>query len=167
MGIPHARHREFNVALERRAVNLPDRNLIFNPAFKSFRTEGYVFRQKARLAHIGHHAAVRLPLHADFSLHRLKWNRVARNVAPLKRKAPDAARTVAALLDFIAVAVEDAVAKRFAFLLRRVEQKQLIRADAESPVRQTAHKLRSYLYRFRHAVEDDEVVPGPLHLGEM
>ena len=123
--------------------------------------------QETRFAHVGNHAAVVLALHADSSLHRLKRNRIARSIASLEREAPDAACAVAALLDLISVAVEDAVAKRITFFFRRIKEQKLVRSNAETPVGETAHKFGGHADGLRNAVENNEVIPGALHFGEV
>jgi len=78
----------------------------------------------------------------------------------------EAARAVAALLDLAAVGVPDTVAEIRIDSRRFLDQKDLVAADAEVAVRDLSGALRGHLDRATHAVQDDEVVAGSLHLGE-
>src|SRR5262249_4486658 len=78
----------------------------------------------------------------------------------------EAARAVAALLDLTAVGVPDAVAEIRVGALRSLDEKNLVAADAEVPVREPSRALRAYVKGSADAVEHDEVVARPLHLGE-
>jgi hypothetical protein len=57
-------------------------------------------------------------------------------------EAREAARAIAALLDLGAVGVEDAVVEIGSGQTRRLDQQDLIAADAETPVGQTSREIR-------------------------
>ena len=81
------------------------------------------------------------------------------------REHDEAARAVAAMLDFVAVGVEDAVAE-VGVALRGLDDQHLVAADAEVTVRECAHLLLREFDVLAHAVEHDEVVAQPLHFRE-
>ena len=90
------------------------------------------------------------------------------SVRPLvAHEAHEAARAVAALLDLVAAAaVEDAVAEVDAGRLARLDDEDLVGADAETPVAEAAHLRGGQRERRARRVEHDEVVARALHLGE-
>ena len=81
-------------------------------------------------------------------------------------RAHEAARAVAALLHLAAVGVENAVAKIGAGQARRFNQQDLIATDAKMPVGQAPQLCRGERQAPAHAVQHDEIVARPLHLGE-
>ena len=92
---------------------------------------------------------------------------LSREVRPLSRTiAHEAARAVAALLDLAAVGVVDHVFEIDSRRRRRPHRQHLVGADAEVPVRQEAVLARREAQRAARFIEHDEVVAGPLHLGE-
>ena len=78
----------------------------------------------------------------------------------------EAARAVAALLDFSAVGIPDTIAEIGVRALRLFHEQHLIAADAEMPVRESLRELRCDLDAPADAVDHDEVVARALHLGE-
>jgi hypothetical protein len=78
----------------------------------------------------------------------------------------EAARAVAALLDLAAVGVEDAVAEVRVRAARALDHQDLVAADAEVAIGDFADLLSGKRKRLIRAIDDDEVVPRPLHLGE-
>ena len=78
----------------------------------------------------------------------------------------EAARAVAALLDLAAIGIEDAVAKIDARLAGRVDQQNLVAADAEMTVGQIAQLLRGQRNLLADAVEDNEIVAQTVHFRE-
>jgi hypothetical protein len=81
-------------------------------------------------------------------------------------EAGEAACPVAALFDLGAVGIEDAVMEIGIGQARRLDQQDLIAADAEAPIGQTSRELGIQVDPLAHGVEDDEVVAQSLHLGE-
>ena len=81
--------------------------------------------------------------------------------------AHETARAVAALLDLVAGgAVEDAVAEVDARCAGRLDDQDLVAADAEAPVAEPAQLRCIERQRRARRVEHDEVVARALHLGE-
>ena len=93
---------------------------------------------------------------------------VVLSVRPLvAHEADEAARAVAALLDLVAAAaVEDAVAEVDARRRARLDDQDLVGADAEAPVGEAAQLRGVELERRARRVEHDEVVARALHLRE-
>ena len=164
MGVAHARDGELDPLAC--AVDRIDPGLALLAAFESVGDERNGLGGEARLAHVGDHAAVGFAAHADAPLHGLERNGFARGVAALEREAADAARAVAALLDLAAVAVEDPVAQRLARSVGGIEEQELVGADSEAPVGETADEIGRERDGLGDGVKDDEVVPRALHLGE-
>ena len=82
-------------------------------------------------------------------------------------EAHEAARAIAAMLDFAAVGIEDAIAEIGLGMLGRLDQQDLVGADAEMAVGQGPRPLGGHFYGLAHAVEHDKVVAGTLHFGEV
>ena len=80
--------------------------------------------------------------------------------------AQEAARAVAAMLDFLAVGVEDAVVEVGAGRARRLDQQNLVAADAEMAIGERARVLGVERDRLTHGIEHDEIVSHTLHFGE-
>ena len=78
----------------------------------------------------------------------------------------EAARSIAALLDFSAVGIPDAIAEIGVAASRFFHEQHLIAADTEMPVREAFRELRRYLDVPADAVDHDEIVADALHLGE-
>src|SRR5438093_3542344 len=81
-------------------------------------------------------------------------------------EAHEAARPVAALLDFAPVGIPDTIAEIGVRALRLFHEQHLIAADAEMPVRESLRELRCDLDAPGDAVDHDEVVARALHFGE-
>ena len=81
-------------------------------------------------------------------------------------KLHETAGTVTALSDFTAVGVEDAVAEVDRGVGWRLDQQQLVAADAGMSVGQAADRGRVQRDLLAHAVDDDEVVTETVHLAE-
>ena len=77
-----------------------------------------------------------------------------------------AARAVAAVSDLAAVGIEDPIAGRDAVTLRRLEQEDLIAADAEPPIGQPAHLCGVDIDGMGQTIQQHEVVAEAVHLGE-
>ena len=67
---------------------------------------------------------------------------------------------------FAAIRVEDAVTEIHALALGRLDQQQLVKADAKMAVAQLADGLGGKLQFLAYAIEHDEVVSKALHLGK-
>src|SRR5690606_8622804 len=78
----------------------------------------------------------------------------------------DAARTIAALAGFAAILVDDAVTGDAAGLPRRGDDHHLVATDAEVAVGHARQHLTGRQGRSIAPVEHDEIVAGPVHLGE-
>jgi len=79
----------------------------------------------------------------------------------------EAARAVAAVLDFAAVGVEDAVAEVGFRVGGGIYDEDLVATDSELAVRERARARRGHLDGLPHAVKHHEVVAGPVHFGEI
>ncbi len=82
-------------------------------------------------------------------------------------EAHETACAVAALLHLGPVGVEDAIAKVGVGTGGRLDQEDLVAADTEVPVGDEAQLLWGQRHALTDAVEDDEVVAQPVHLGEL
>ena len=87
--------------------------------------------------------------------------------ALIAHEAHEAARAIAALFDFTAVGVEDAITEINPGGRGRLDQHHLVGADTEVPVGQQAPLLGLEPHALAHAVEHDKIVAGALHLGEL
>src|SRR6185295_9599804 len=121
---------------------------------------------KLRRAHVDAHFAVGLETRTDHAAGRLDADLALAGEAPGAHELDEAARAVAALLDFAAVGVEDAIAEVDALLRRPLDDQQLVEADAEVPVGERADLLAAEREVLLRRVDDDEIVARALHLGE-
>src|ERR1700728_2517099 len=87
--------------------------------------------------------------------------------AAAEEERGDAARTVAALLDLVAVAVEDPVEECAVRAPRRFQHQRLIETDAGAAVGERAHPLTREQPARRGRLEDREVVSDSVHLREI
>ena len=90
----------------------------------------------------------------------------ARLAALLCDEAGDAARPVAAGLRLAAIGVEDAHKDLRRGVARRLDQDQLVTADAGAPVGKRARRRRVDHDAVAAAVEHDKIVAEPMHLAE-
>ena len=128
--------------------------------------ERNVLRTKPRHAHVDGHLPVRFEPRHDQSARRLHADLALVGQAVVAHEHDEAARAVAALLDLAAVGVEDAVAE-VRVTLRALDDEHLVAAHAEAAVGQRANRVRRQVDTLAHAVDDDEIVAQPLHLGEL
>ena len=91
--------------------------------------------------------------------------RVSVNQAASVQERGDATGAVPALLDLVAVGVEDAIEDRGAGPPRRLENERLIEADAGA-ARGEQPETVGLEERIRGRIEDREVVADTVHLGE-
>src|SRR5881227_3405249 len=78
-----------------------------------------------------------------------------------------AARAVAALLDLVAVTVEDPVEDGGARAPRALQHQRLVEADAGAALPEPAQQPRSEQGLIGGRIEDDEIVADPVHLREI
>ena len=98
--------------------------------------------QEARQTHVHPHRSVLPAIQADEPREGLDDDGVVPGVPAVLEVTRHAARAVAAVSDLAAVGIEDPIAGRDAVTLCRLEQEDLIAADAEPPVGQPAHLCR-------------------------
>ena len=79
----------------------------------------------------------------------------------------EAARAVAAVLDFAAVGVEYAVAEVGFRVGRSIHDEDLVATDPELAMSDRARTFRGHLDGLPHAVQHHEVVTGSVHFGEI
>ncbi len=128
-------------------------------------------RLEARRAHVDPHLAVieQMQLQqAGGGLHPQVALVAEAMVAHIARQA---ARTVAALADFGAVGVENAVAEVHLRARRGLDQQHLVAAHAETAVGELTQqggrgRPQQLVQRRPRGVDDDEVVAEAVHLGE-
>ena len=130
------------------------------------RCERHARRRQFGNPHINRHQPVVFELRRDDAAARLDADAALRAQALLVHEAHEAARAVAALLDFAAVGVEDAVAEIDVGAGRRFDHQHLVAADAEIAVGEATHLLRRQDDRLANGVDNDEVVTEAVHLGE-
>src|SRR6185312_9811959 len=87
-----------------------------------------------------------------------------RSAATAMQKGGDAARAIAALLDLDAIRVEDAIEDRRVRPFGRLEHEGLVETDAGVARRESAPLGDGGQRGPRRCIEDDEVVPEPMHL---
>src|SRR5690554_3384939 len=92
---------------------------------------------------------------------------VAAGQALFVHKAHKAARAVAAMLDFTAVRIEDAIAEVSVGMGWCLYDQHLISPDAEVSVSQGPGAFGRHRYGLAHAVEHDEIVAGAVHFREV
>ena len=127
---------------------------------RRLRTEG------RRRAHVDAHAPVVLDRRLDDAAERLDADRAPVGEAVIEHEAREAAGAVAALLDLGAVGVEDPVAEVDPFARRRLDEQDLVGADAEMAIGDAPPLLAPEAQRLANAVDDDEVVARAVHLRE-
>src|SRR5690606_13896506 len=103
----------------------------------------------------------------DDALHGLDANAALGRQAFVADEAGKGACAVAALFDLAAVAVEDAVAEVDACRLRTLDHQDLVGPDAEAAVGQAAPLFRAQVHLLVDGVDDDEIIAGAVHLGEL
>jgi hypothetical protein len=167
VGIAHRDDRD----VDRRAVaelDRPEREPAVAPLRREPRgVEGNVRRIEIGRSHVDGDAAVALLAQLEAAVHRVDDDGALVGEAALANEADEAARAVAALLDLVAAAaVEDAIAEVGAGARRRLDDEDLVGADAEAPVGDALELRAVERERLLRRVDDDEVVAGSLHLGE-
>src|SRR6266581_837867 len=128
--------------------------------------EGDLRRRKVRHAHVDRDLAAGLEARYDDARARLDADLVLGRKAVVANEADEAAGPVAALLDFAAIGIEDAVAEIDTDAGRRLDDQDLVAADAEMPVGEEARPIRVQVHCLAHRVDDDEVVAQSLHFRE-
>src|SRR6185503_8544183 len=123
-------------------------------------------RGRRRLAHVDAHFAVGLEARADRAAEGLDADLGFAREAAAVHELHEAARAVAALLDLPAVGIEDAVAKVRAAGVGRFDHQDLVAADAEVAVGDLPQLGSVEPERLAGAIENHEIVPRALHLGE-
>ena len=86
---------------------------------------------------------------------------------PVAHEPGEAARTIAALLDFTAVGVVDAIAKINIGIPGRFDHEHLVTADAAATVSELADMGCAQLTALADQVEHDKVIAEAVHLGEL
>ena len=81
-------------------------------------------------------------------------------------KADKTARAVATVLDLAAVRIENPITKIRLGVAGRVNQQDLVAADAKLAVRNRASQLGRDVNRLSDAIDHDKVVAGAMHFGE-
>jgi hypothetical protein len=76
-------------------------------------------------------------------------------------------RAVAAVFDFAAIRIEDAVAEIHIVARRFLDDQDLVGADAEMAAGQRAPLRVGQVELLVNAVQHDEIVAGAVHLGEL
>jgi hypothetical protein len=120
----------------------------------------------ARCAHVDAHFAVGFQARRDAAAERIDADVALGGQAPAVHELHEAARAVAALLDLAAVGVEDAVAE-IDVGRPALHHEDLVAADAEVAVGEPLELRAREREGLAGAVDDDEVVAGALHLGEL
>ncbi|CCZ18934.1 unknown [Sutterella wadsworthensis CAG:135] len=128
-----------------------------------FRHKGNLRWQESRHPHIDHHAPVGFRPNADAPFHGLKVHTITSRIACFKGKTADTASTIAALFHLTTRVIEDPIAKRLALMFGRFQQQHLISTDAKATVSQSANQLRRRVDGLADAIENNKVVPRPLH----
>ncbi len=119
-------------------------------------------------AHVDGDAAVGLQAQLEAAVHGLDDKPALVAQALVAHVADEAARAVAAVLDLVAAAaIEDAIAEVDLGPRRLFDDQDLVGADAEAPVGERLQLRGVERQRLARGVEDDEVVAGALHLGEV
>ncbi|MNO46854.1 hypothetical protein D3C76_371460 [compost metagenome] len=128
--------------------------------------EGDFGRDEARWAHVDTDLAVVLHVQLDDAALGFHADALFRGQALVQHEAGEAARTVAALLHLGAVGVEDAVAEIEVGVARRLDDQQLVEADAGVAVAPHLYVARLDMGVLADQVEDHEVIAQAMHLGE-
>ena len=87
--------------------------------------------------------------------------------AALVQERGNATRAVAALLDLVAVGVENPVEHRRRGAPRPLQHQRLVKADAGAPIRETAQQLGPQHRLVGGRIEHDKIVAHPVHLREI
>ncbi len=128
--------------------------------------EGDFGRVEARRAHVDTDLAVVLHVQFDDAALGFHADALFCGQALVQHEAGEAARTVAALLDLGTVGIEDAVAEIHFRVVRRLDDQQLVEADAGVAVTPLLGVLGLNVRVLADQVEDHEVVAQPMHLGK-
>jgi hypothetical protein len=149
-------------------LDRPERQPRFDRARREpGRVERHVQRLEVGRAHVDGDAAIGLLAQLEAAVHRLDDERLLVAEAARADEADEAARAVAALLDLVAAgAVEDAIAEVDARRGARLDDQDLVAADAEAPVADSAQLRGIEIERRARGVEHDEIVARSLHLRE-
>ncbi len=145
----------------------PHRVAAFGDAFQAGRLERDLARLQDRGTHVHRDAAVIFQARGDDAAHRFDADAALVGQALVADEPDERARAVAALLDFAAVVVIDAVAEVAAFRDRALDDQDLVGTDAEAAVGQAAPLLRAEIDVLVDRVDHDEIVAGAVHLGEL
>ncbi len=121
------------------------------------------FRQiEHRGTHINRHPAILLHSRFDDTVHSLHPDRGLVGQSLLANKTDKTTRAIAALLDFAAIGIEDAIAKIDPCLIRGLDDQYLIGADAKMPVGQIGATAQGEdSTRWRTASMTTKSLPAP------
>ena len=129
--------------------------------------EGHSRGLEHRCAHVDRHPPVVFEARHDDAGLRAHADRARLGEALVTHEAHETARAVAALLDFGAVGVEDAINEIDIRTIGGLDQQQLVSAHTKVPIRQPAPLLSRQIDFLTHAVEHHKIVARALHLGEL
>ena len=129
-------------------------------------TEGNVGGLQNGRAHIHFYLLVFVDFEADDAVAGFHPDRVVAGKLFVAHKAGKAAGAVAALLHFTAFGVKDPVAKVHVRALRRLNHQQLIATDPKMAIGNFANVVGFEIEALGDQVDDDKVVPEPMHFGK-
>src|SRR5690606_16832151 len=137
MRIAHGQRREPELAAPRGRFP-PERLVALAPGREPGRVEGDLRRLEAGPPHVHGDPAVGRERQAQHPAQGLYADRVAGRQALVPHEAQETARAIAAMLDLAAVGIEDPVAEVDIGPARTLDEQQLVRADAEMAIGETA-----------------------------
>ena len=79
----------------------------------------------------------------------------------------EAARAIAAVLDFAAIGIENSVAEVGLGVRGGIDQQDLIAANAKLAVGKGPGAFGGHVNRLAHSIEDHEIVAGAMHFCEV
>ena len=129
--------------------------------------EGNFLGLENRHAHVDSDQTIRFQARADDAGHGLNTNLALVGEPLVMDEAYEATGTVAALLHFTAIGIENAIAEIDARLRSGFHQQNLVAADAEMAIGQMTKLLRCQRQRLTNAIENDKVVAQSVHLREL
>ena len=131
------------------------------------RIKRHLLRIKPRHPHIHRHLAVTVNVQLNVAASGLHPDTIATDQFFIANKTGKTAGAVTALFNFIAIGVEDTVAKIHVRIGGRLNQQQLVKANTEPTIGQAADFFRWQAQILRHHINHHKVVTQAMHFGEM
>ena len=124
-------------------------------------------RIEACLTHLNRYGAIWLFGQGDQPGGDLSPQWIAQRELLLMHETHKATSTIAAMLDFAAIRIKDAIAKVRLRVAGCIDQQDLIASNAKLAMRNRTRHVRCEFNRLSNAINDNKIVAGAMHFGEV